>query len=308
MSPDKRASKTVLTMSAALALLAGAVTAFGQTLYPSPEAAVEALVEAAGAEDRDALLAIFGPNGEELRSPDPVADALEREGFVAAAAEGTNIYPDGDDYAFLSIGNDDWPFPVPLVKETGGWRFDTEAGVEELLDRRIGRNELHTIAVAREFVDAQHEYASEDRNANGLQEFAQKLMSSPGERDGLYWPAADDERESPMGRLVAEAVAEGYEPGRNEEPTPYHGYYYRPLPGQGEHAPGGARSYVVDGQQTGGFALLAYPAEYGNSGIMTFVINESGMLFQKDLGEDTAASAAAITAFDPDRSWEPVTE
>jgi hypothetical protein len=306
MISDKHPSLAALAMGAVLALLAGSATPAEQRFYPTAEAAVEALIEAAGSEDRDAVLAILGPDGEALRSADPVADGIERKGFVAAASEANRIYPDGDDYAFLSVGSDDWPFPVPLIRDPEGWRFDTEAGIEELLDRRIGRNELHTIAVAKEFVEAQHEYASQDRNRNGLQEYAQKLMSAEGARDGLYWPVGDDERESPMGRLVAEAVAAGYQPGQGKEPVPYHGYYYRPLTGQGSNAPGGAKSYVKNGHMTGGFALLAYPAEYGNSGIMSFLINQSGILFQKDLGEETAALAAAVTGYDPDRSWEPV--
>ncbi len=308
MISDNRTRLITLTMGVALVLLATSAGATGQRHFPSPEAAVKALVEAADADDRDAVLALLGPQGEAVRSNDPVADSLERKGFVAAAREETQIVLDGDDYAFLSIGSDAWPFAIPLIKEPDGWRFDTEAGIETLLDRRIGRNELHTIAVTRTFVEAQYEYASRDRNGDGKHEFAQKLMSTPGEQDGLYWPVPDGGRESPMGRLVAEAVSEGYQPGRENGPTAYHGYYYRPLTGQGENAPGGAKSYIEDGDMTRGFALLAYPAEYGSSGIMSFLVNQSGILYQKDLGEETAAVAAAIAEYDPDRSWEPVTD
>jgi hypothetical protein len=311
MITDKHKRFIAMTAGAALALLAGAAGAAGaaeQPHFPSPEAAVQALTEAADNEAPDAVMALFGPQGAALRSGDSVADALERKGFAAAAKEATRIDLDGDDYAILSVGSNAWPFAVPLIKEADGWRFDTEAGVDTLLDRRIGRNELHTIAVAREFVDAQHEYAAQDLNGDGLKDYAQKLMSADGERNGLYWPVSSDEPESPMGRLVAEAVAAGYQPGQGGKPVPYHGYYYRPLTSQGGNAPGGAKSYIEDGHMTRGFALLAYPAEYGNSGIMTFLINQSGILFQTDLGEDTAALAAAITEYDPDRSWEPVTD
>jgi hypothetical protein len=291
-----------------LVLFAGSVDAARQAHFANPQAAADALIEAAGAEDRNAVLAILGPQAEELRSADPVADALERKAFVTAAREATRIDKDGDDYAILNIGNEDWPFPIPLVKEPEGWRFDTTEGIEELLDRRIGRNELNTTAVALAFVEAQYEYESQDRNGDGKREFAQKLMSADGERDGLYWPITDGETESPMGRLVAEAVAEGYQPGESDEPTPYHGYYYRVLTEQGENAPGGAKSYIVDGHMTGGFALLAYPAEYGASGVMSFLVSHSGILFEKDLGGDTAAIVPAMSAYDPDRSWRPVTD
>jgi len=308
MISDKRLRQSALSIGAVLALLAGPSATAGQSHFPTPDAAVKALIEAAGTENGEAMQAIFGPGAEELRSGDPIADALERKAFVAAAQAAARILPDGDDYAILSIGNEDWPFPIPLVKETDGWRFDTEEGIEELHDRRIGRNELNTIATALEYVEAQYEYQSRDRDGDGTREFAGKLMSTEGERDGLYWPVADGERESPMGRLVAEATAKGYRPGEGGEPTPYHGYYFRPLTAQGENAPGGAKSYIVDGHMTGGFALLAYPAEYGNAGIMSFLVNQSGILFQKDLGKDTASLAAAITEYDPDRSWQPVAD
>jgi hypothetical protein len=307
MISDKRPRSIAATIGAVLMLLAGSAGAAEQAHFPNPQAAADALVAAAGAEDRDLVLAILGPEGEDLRSPDPVADALERKAFVAAAKTATRIDTDGDDFALLSIGKEDWPFPIPLVKGAKGWRFDTAEGIEELFDRRIGRNELNTVAVALEFVEAQYEYESEDYSGDGKREFARKLMSAEGERDGLYWPVAGDGPESPMGRFVAEAVEEGYQPGEGNEPTPYHGYYYRVLTEQGENAPGGAKSYIVDGHMTGGFALLAYPAEYGNSGVMSFLTNQSGILFEKDLGEETATLAAAMTHYNPDHSWRPVT-
>ena len=281
-----------------------------QARYPTPEAAAQALIDAAAGEGGDALLAVLGPDLEDLRSGDPVADANERAAFVEAALGSAGIEQgEGeDDRAVLVIGSDDWPFPIPLVRGPEGWYFDAAAGREELIDRRIGRNELTTIAVARSFVEAQFEYAEQDRDGDGVREFAQQFLSSERARDGLYWPTTPDEPESPMGSLVAEAVAEGYRRDASGEPRPYHGYLYRILTAQGAHAPRGAESYLEDGHLTKGFGLLAWPAEYGNSGIMTFQINQSGLLFQKDLGKESAATAAATWAYDPDASWEAVTD
>jgi hypothetical protein len=281
-----------------------------QVHYPTPEAAAQALVEAAAEEGSDALRAVLGPNLEDLRSVDPIQDADERADFVEAALLSAGIEQEEgeEDRAVLVIGPDDWPFPVPLARGPEGWYFDTAAGREELLERRIGRNELTAIAVARAFVEAQFEYAELDRNGDGIREFSQRLMSSAGARDGLYWTPGEGEPESPMGSLVAAAWAEGYRPGGGDGPKPYHGYLYRLLTAQGEHAPRGARSYLESGRLTKGFGLLAWPAEYDNSGVMSFQINQSGILFQKDLGADTAAAAAAIGAYDPGPGWEPVTD
>lgn len=281
-----------------------------QAHYPTPEAAAQALIDAAAAEGVDALRGVLGADLEELRSGDPVEDANERADFVEAAllSAGIEQQEGEEDRALLVIGPDDWPFPIPLVRGADGWYFDTAAGREELLDRRVGRNELTTIEVARAFVEAQHEYAEHDRNGDGVREFSQKLMSGEGARDGLYWASADGEPESPMGPLVASAWAEGYEPGAGDGLQPYHGYLYRLLTAQGEHAPLGAGSYLEGGRLIKGFGLLAWPAVYGNSGVMTFQINHSGILYQKDLGEDTAAAASAIRAYDPDETWEPVTD
>jgi hypothetical protein len=300
-----------LALASAMFLSLGSLAraAEEQRRFDTPEAAANALIEAVGDEDPEALAAILGPGTEELGSGDAVADATERREFIAAAEEATGIEPHGDDRALLTIGAQDWPFPIPLVRTEAGWAFDLEAGKEELLNRRIGRNELHAIAVARAFVEAEYEYYDQDPDGDGAKEFAQKLLSSEGARDGLYWPTSDNEPESPMGALVAEARAEGY--GENPEdvgPRPYHGYLYDILTSQGEHAPGGARDYVKDGRMTAGFGLIAYPATYGNSGIMTFIVNQSGILFQKDLGDETEGLASVITSFDPDRSWEPVTD
>ena len=308
MIATKYAKSLAPVCAAALVLVAGIAAATGPTHYPTPDAAVQALVDAAASEKRGALQAVLGSGIEALRSGDPVADAADREEFVHAASKSARIEQEDDDHAILTIGPDDWPFPIPLVRDAKGWYFDVAAGKQEIYNRRIGRNELDTIEVMRAFVDAQDEYAEADRNGDGMREYARKLMSSQGARDGLYWPTKEDEPDSPMGPLVAEAVVEGYKPGQNSQPKPYHGYYYRMLTAQGEHAPGGAKSYLNDGHMSKGFAALAYPAEYGNSGIMTFLVNQSGILFQKDLGDETAKAAAAITAYDPDDTWDPVTD
>jgi hypothetical protein len=293
----------------ALVLGYSAVAHSDQRFFETPEAAAQALVDAVLAEDTDVVRAVLGPGSGELSSGDPVADRTDREAFVEAAVESAAIeQEDGvDDRAVLVIG-DDWPFPIPLVKVAEGWHFDMEDGLEEIYRRRIGNNELYAISVASAYGEAQEEYASVDRNGDGVREFAQRLASSEGQRDGLYWPVKDGEPESPMGPLVADAVAEGYAKSDDGEPVPYHGYFYRMLPGQGASAPGGAESYVVDGRMTGGYALLAYPAEYGNSGIMSFMINQQGMVFEKDLGEDTESLARAMEVYDPDTTWDPVTD
>jgi len=289
--------------------LASAVTAeeVQQTHYSTPEAAAQALIDAAVAEDADQIKAVLGPDAEELSSGDPVADRAARENFVdaAVAAAGIEQVEGAENVATLVIGDDDWPFPIPLVRDEQGWRFDTAAGLDEVYTRRIGRNELNTIAVLAAYVQAQYEYQAEDRTGEGRQ-FAQKLHSTEGKRDGLYWPVGDGEPESPMGPLVAEAAAEGYRKNEGNTPAPYHGYYFRLLTAQGPHAPGGAKSYLNEGRLTAGFAALAYPVDYGNSGIMTFVVNQQGMIFEKDLGADTPTLAAAITEYDPDDSWDPV--
>ena len=286
--------------------VAAAAADMPQAYFPTPEAAAQALIDAAVAEDADALRTVLGRDADELSSGDPVADEADRQAFVDAAVDEAGIEQEEgvDDRATLVIGEDDWPFPIPLVREAQGWRFDTQAGLDEIYARRIGRNELETIAVLEAYVQAQYEYQAEDRTGDGRQ-FAQKLRSSEDKRDGLYWPVAEGEAESPMGPLVAEAVAAGYGQDKSGEPQPYNGYYYRILKAQGPNAPGGAIDYVNDGHMTRGFAALAYPAEYGNSGIMTFVVNQQGIVFEKDLGEETATAAAAIDAYDPDDSWEP---
>jgi len=290
-------------------LMAMCASAWAQpTSYPSPDEAVQALLVAVKAEGTEGLRTVLGPEVEDLGSGDPVADQAARASFAARLAQGYKVHLQGDDRAVLLLGPDDWPFAIPLVKQAEGWYFDTAAGKDELLSRRIGRNELHTIATARAYVDAQHEYAAQAPMGDGVHQYARRFGSTEGTHDGLFWPSVGDEPESPLGPLVAEAVKEGYGNSESGQPQPYHGYYYRILEAQGPHAPGGAMSYLNGERMTGGFGLIAYPAEYGRSGIMTFIVDARGLMFQKDLGEDTASLAAAITGYDPDSSWAPVTE
>jgi hypothetical protein len=284
------------------------VAAVEQQHFRSPEAGLRALIEAAKADDHDRLLAIFGADAADLVfSGDEVADREALARFVTETKERTKLVKVGDTTVIIHFGKDDESFPIPLVKDDSGWRFDTVAGKEEMLNRRIGRNELHTIAVCHAYVDAQREYASKIRNGAGVREYAQKFHSTPGKEDGLYWEVSANEKQSPMGPLVAMATSEGYaHKEAHAEPLPFHGYFFRILTAQGLHAPEGARSYIVNGHMTGGFALVAYPAQYRSSGVMTFVVNQLGIVFQKDLGDKTAEIAATMTQYDPDHSWHPV--
>ena len=279
-----------------------------QKVFASPETAAQGLIDALATGDRNAIQAVLGPDADQLESGDPVADAGNRENFVAAARSHYRIVYANDNIAYMEVGPKDWRLPIPIVKEHAGWRFDTQDGVEAYLDLRIGRDELHTIATMRAYVDAQHEYAARNPTGGPVPQFAQRFMSSAGQRDGLYWPVAPGEPQSPLGPLVAKAADKGYFKNRSGNPAPYHGYVYRILTAQGAHVPGGAMSYIVNGRLTRGFGLLAYPAVYGKSGIMTFMVNQRGIVFQKDLGEDTPTLAKGITAYNPDDSWTPVTE
>jgi hypothetical protein len=274
-----------------------------QPSFPTPDQAVETLVAAVRAGDPAAIAKILGPGSAKLvSSGDPVADQNTRERFLAEVADGSKIVKRDEDHAILIIGKDEWPFPIPAVMKDGAWRFDSRAGQQEIIDRRIGANELDAIQVALAYADAQREYATQDRNHDGFVEYAQKIMSDPGKHDGLYWPADPVAGESPMGPLMASARAEGYKPAKGQR-APYHGYYYKILTGQGEHASGGALDYVVKGHMIGGFALVAFPAEYGSSGIMTFIVNHDDVVYQKDLGPGTAAIASRMTRFDPGPGW-----
>ena len=286
-----------------LALLGwAAAPASAQEKFTTPEAAVDALVEAAKSGDAKAILGVLGPDGRAIvSSGDPVADRNTREAFVSAYDAKHTIEAEGNGTQMLIIGNDDWPFPIPLVNKSGEWQFDTGAGLDEILRRRVGRNELATIQVARAYVQAQNEYAALDPAGLGRGVYARRIVSHPGKRDGLYWPTAEGQPPSPLGELAAQASAEGYKAG--SAPIPYHGYYYRILTRQGAGASGSAYDYLVKGKMRGGFALLAFPAEYGNSGIMTFMVNHDGTVFQKDLGPKTAKLARKIDAFAPDQTW-----
>jgi hypothetical protein len=279
-----------------------------QRHFPGVGAAMDAMFAAAAASDTAALLDIFGPGSEDLYSSgDPVADQNALEQFAAAAPERTVVEHDGPDRASFSVGADEWPVPIPLVREESGWRFDAEAGKEEMINRRIGRNELHAIATVQAIVDAQGEYVAKDWTGSGRQ-YAQRFGSTEGAHDGLYWSSKEGEDESPLGPLVADAAREGYFKGEAEGPQPYHGYLFRILTAQGKNAAGGAKSYLKDGRMTEGFAVLAWPADYGNSGIKTFLANQNDIVFEKDLGGDTAKVAEAMTEYDPDESWDPVDE
>jgi hypothetical protein len=284
----------------ACAILVVANGVMAQELYQSPDEAASALVAAAKAADRAAVLRVLGPGSVEIASSgDPVADSAMRKRFIAAYDAKHDVKADGADKATLIVGEKNWPFPIPLVRQDGKWRFDVAAGREEILLRRIGRNELSAIQAALAYVDAQHDYAEKDRGR-----YAQRIVSTAGKKDGLYWQAKEGEERSPLGELAARASAEGY--GAGQQRAPYHGYYYKILTRQGANAPGGAMDYVVRGNMIGGFALVAYPAEYKNSGVMTFVVNHQGQVFEKDLGPGTARLAAGMTAFDPDNTWRKV--
>jgi hypothetical protein len=276
-------------------------------VFASPDDASNALQATAQSGDQNALLAIFGPDSKELIfSGDPVQDKNVITAFAAAygVMHRWRKMPDGSEV--LLVGADNFPFPIPLKKDAGGqWYFDTAAGKHEVLARRIGRNELAIIEVCRTVASAQAEYFSQLHDGDTTRHYAMKFISDPGKQNGLYWKSADGQPESPLGPLAAFASSEGYGPAHDAH-TPFHGYYFHMLQGQSDKAPGGAKQYLTDGTMTGGFAFVAYPAQYGNSGIMTFIINQDGVLLQKNLGQATAETASSMTEFDPDTSWSPV--
>ena len=292
-----------------LALLASSAAIAAQTpthrAFAAPEDAVKALVDTVKAENLDALLAIFGPEGRELvASSDPATARMNRQVFAVAFREQWHLEDATPTQKTLVIGNEDWPFPVPLVKGADGWRFDTAAGKEEVLARRIGRNELDAIATSRAYVTAQQRYAQEGHDGKPAGVHAAKFQSDPGKQNGLYWPTARGQKRSPLGDLLAQAAPEGRQAGA--QPTPLHGYYFKILTGQGAAAPGGARSYVVKGEMSGGFALVAWPAQYDVTGVMTFIVNQDGTVRERDLGPETDAIARKMTVYNPDKSWQPV--
>jgi hypothetical protein len=301
----------VLLMVAASCITALAAPQ-GQRTFASPEEARQALVTAVQAKDHAALRAIFGPVAKELEPGDPVEQAAEFEHFATHVAEGVELAKEGDAKAALLIGTQKWPFPVPIVNKGGAWLFDTEAGREEILNRRIGHNELLTIQTCRAYVDAQREYyIMPEPDGDQIPKYAQRMISTPGRRDGLYWPTPDGAKESPLGPLVAKAKEEGYMKQRTpgeKGPRPYHGYYFRILKQQGPGAPGGKFNYVINGNMVAGYALVAYPARWGVSGVMTFIVNQRGRVYQKNLGPKTAEIAHRMKAYSPDLTWKLVEE
>lgn len=297
-----------------------AATTSAQTTFASPDEALKALVAAAEGKDRVALAKLFGPEYDQLLSGDEVEDNKDLAAFADAVKESAQLQKVDDSKYTITVGKNNWPTPVPVVQKDGKWLFDTKAGVEEILDRRIGENELSAIATCRAYAVAQWEYYTEgDWDHDSVAEYAQKFLSSPGKHDGLYWETAEDENPSPLGKLIAAASAEGYGTSPNSgdaagkggpeksqpafERAPYHGYYFKILTRQGPSAPGGRYSYIINGNMIGGYALVAYPDKWGNSGGMTFIINQQGRVYQKNLGANTAKLASAMTEYNPDPSW-----
>lgn len=305
--------RSAVFIAVIIALSAFTCTAFAQDTkqekFKSPEDAFSALIQATRTNDSTELLAIFGPKGKDIiSSGDAVADSMARQRFVKAAGEAVKFEKLDGKTVLPVIGKDACSFPIPIVKTGRSWVFSTEEGRQEILNRRIGRNELNTIQVFLRYVDAQREYFGKDRDGSGVLQYAQRFRSNKGKKDGLYWEAgAPGEEESPLGPLVARATEEGYTPRKpGEKRVPYHGYYFNILKSQGSKAPGGEMDYVVNGKMTAGFGLLAYPAQYGVSGIMTFAVNQQGIVYEKDLGPGTEEAAKAITKYDPDETWQKV--
>ena len=309
----------------ATCLVAGVPNIYAQTptqsTFSSPDDALQALVSAAKEKDRAALGKVFGPDYDKLLTGDEVEDDKDLDAFASAASESAQLQKVNDSKFVVTVGQDNWPTPIPIVQKDGKWLFDTKAGLEEALNRKIGENELSAIATCRAYAVAQWEYYTEgDWDRDGVAEYAQRLYSSPGKHDGLYWETSEDDKPSPLGKLVAAARAEGYGPkaetpdaaGKggaqekeavSEERAPYHGYYFKILTRQGSAAPGGRYGYVINGNMIAGYAVVAYPDKWGSSGVMTFIINQQGRVYEKNLGPSTAKLAAAMTEYNPDPSW-----
>jgi len=297
-----------------------AASASAQATYASPDEALQALVAAAKDKDRATLAKLFGPDYDQLLSGDEVEDNKDLSDFADAVQESAQLQKVNDNRYTITVGRDNWPAPVPLVQKDGKWLFDTKAGLDEVINRRVGENELSAIATCRAYAVAQWEYYTEgDWDHDSVAEYAQKLLSTPGKHDGLYWETPEGENPSPLGKLIAAASAEGYVPaqespgaagngGSKKEQTafdraPYHGYYFKILTRQGSHAPGGKYGYIINGNMIAGYALVAYPDKWGNSGVMTFIVNQQGRVYQKNLGPNTGKLAAAMTEYNPDPSW-----
>jgi len=275
--------------------------------FATPAEAVGALGKAVNGTDRAAFVVLFGPDSEWLANPDTVQGQRELKEFVAAFNTTNRLVQESDQWMTLEVGANAWPFPIPLVKTANGWCFDTAAGHDEILNRRIGHNELEVLRVMRAYVEAQREYASKDRDGDEVLEYAQKISSSPGRIDGLFWPPELNGEISPLGPLFAQAQSEGYF-GKKADPEagpqPFYGYLFKLLTRQGKHAPGGKYDYVINGNMIGGFALVAWPIEYGESGVMTFIVNQQGRVYQRDLGKDTGRVVERMKAYDPDAKWQ----
>jgi len=286
----------------------GADAAVKQKGFATAEEAVKAFIDAVKSNNDKELTSIFGPGVKEITSSgDPVSDKERREKFIKDYDAKNSLAKEGEKMV-LVVGEKDWPFPIPLVKKGEQWFFDMKAGKEEIMNRRIGENELNTIQTMLAVVDAEREYAMKDPEKSALIEYAQKFASDPGKKNGLYWKTEEGEEPSPLGELVAKAKEEGYSgKGRKKgSPIAYHGYYYHILKAQGKNAPGGAYDYMVNGHMIGGFAVVAFPAKYRNSGVMTFLVNHDGVVYQKDLGKNTQKLAEAMKKFDPDKTWQEV--
>ena len=309
---NQRARLAGLSTLALLVALAGCTAAppeaqpqaaVVQRSFASPDEAVKALQTAVESQDRAALREVYGTGIDELVTGDKVQDANNSKRFAALMAQGCVQAKEGDDKIILEVGPNSWPMPIPLVKADGQWRFDTAAGKEEIINRHIGKDELNAIGVCRAYVTAQRQYSAANAEAGGGAKYALKFKSSPGKKDGLYWPAAGKEPASPFGPLVAQAHAEGYGQEKSAGPKPFHGYCFRILTRQGKNAPGGEMDYMSGGNLTGGFALVAYPALWDQSGIMTFIVNQDGKVCQRNLGEKTFQIAKAMTEYNPGSDW-----
>jgi hypothetical protein len=298
----------MLLMVALLAqVIPGIALAQAPKTYSTPENAAKAMVEALRGDDRAALLTMFGPEGKELlNSGDPVADKNSIDNFLKAYEQMHRFSGGPDGKLVLLVGAENWPLPIPVVKNSSGWHFDTASGKEELLYRRIGENESSALRILAAIVVAEHEYFGQTHDGDSINQYAQKFLSDPGKHNGLYWKVGNSEQESPIGPLVASASEEGYRVNPEGKPVPIHGYIFKILTKQGKNAPGGAKEYLVTGKMTEGFAVLAYPASYRESGVMTFLVNADGVLLQKDLGKKSNELASAMTSFNPDGSWQPV--
>jgi Protein of unknown function (DUF2950) len=304
------AKRSHTALIAALLLLAPFASAADQKTFVSPAQAVQALVQAAADGNQEEMLAVLGDDGKDLvYSGDPVQDKSGMESFVKSYQTKHSIVAQDSNTRVLRVGASDWELPIPIVNDGGKWRFDTAAGRQELLYRRIGHNELGAIAACRGYIDAQKDYASVGHDGLPAGIYAQKFLSSPGKQDGLYWDTAEDDPPSPAGPLLAQAGDEGYATGaKGVKGQPYHGYFYHVLKAQGAAAKGGAKSYLTDGKLTEGVAMVAFPAQYKVSGVMTFIINQRGIVYQKDLGEKTAEIATTMTEYNPDSTWKKVTD